>query len=287
MGAFEGYAMKQLFYFSILYLCISLSVVADGASAMREFAVAGSNSSPAVCYNRINNQYLVAWFDGPLYFSILSASGARIIKPTPINIGSDMGLYGEPFCIYNGIDNQYCITWTAQNEDTQIGFTYFIIINSDGTLATKATPIPNVTGQPTANYSGSWVTHNTTNDQYLFTWLAVTVDEVANTAFAIYSAQGTRVVPATIIRQDPLFNTSSYPILSSYNSTDNQYLVTWMAIDSAESYYAYYAILDHAGAIVVRYTQLPTPASNNNAVGSAPPINTINTADIPIQPFTF
>lgn len=247
---------RHVWSFGIFYFCISLAVVAAGIDTpIKQFAGAGS-SSVTVCYNSTDDQYLAAWFDGPLNFSILNATGARIVRPTPITLAPDIGLFGEPFCLYNAIDNQYCITWIGSNSDTQIANVYFIIINADGTLATQATAIPNVALQPTANYSSSWVTHNPFNDQYLFTWLAITADAIANPAFAIYSAQGTSVVPTTIIHQDPLFNTSTYPIFSSYNGTDNQYFITWMAIDAAESAYAYFIILDHNGRVVVPYARI-------------------------------
>lgn len=270
--------MKQLFYVSIFYLCISLSLVAHGPLAMRSSAVAGSSSAPNVCYNPTDNNYFMVWFNEIPYYSILSATGQKLIGPNAISISSDAELFGDPICIHNAIDNQYCVTWTAQNYDTQISSTYFALINAAGTII-KATVIPNITEQPTANYTDSWVSHNTSNDQYLFTWLAITDNSVANVAFAIYDAQGNQVVPATLIPQDPLFNTSSYPIFSSYNSTDNQYFVAWMAITSDESYRAYFAILDSTGSVVVPSTPLAVPSPNNNAFTTSPPINT---ADLPI-----
>lgn len=193
----------------------------------------------------------MVWFHEVPYFSIISAAGVRLVGPTAITITPDVQLYGDPICIYNAIDNQYCVTWTGQNLDTQVSSTYFALINAAGTVATQAIAIPNISGQPTINFSDAWVSHNTQNDQYLFTWLAITEDEVANPVFAIYDAQANAIVPATPIRQNSLLSTTSYPIFSSYNSIDNQYFVTWTASAANESYNAYFALLDNAGRVAV------------------------------------
>lgn len=267
--------MKQ-FSAVIFYLCISSFVFSYGTRTMNQSAIAGSTSSPSVHYNPTNNTYFVIWFHGIPYYSILGPDGKIVIGPKAINSFSDVELFGDPTCIYNALDNQYCITWTAQNLDTQISSTYFALINGAGTLL-QATIIPNLTGQPTANFTDSWVTHNTINDQYLFTWLAITQDEIANVVFAIYDAQGNRIVPATRIPQNSLFNTSSYPIISSYNSANNQFFVTWMAIADDQSYAAFFAILDNAGRVVVPATQLSIPSTYNT--GATAPINT---TDLPI-----
>jgi len=224
--------------------------------------VGGSSSSPTACYNSTDNQYLVSWIGGTVAidFSILDDAGNTLVLST-INLTPGFILNGDPMCCYNSTDNQYCITWTAFDPGTSTSATYFAIVNADESIAQGQTQIPSVSGQLTADFTDSFVTYNSQVNEYLFTWLSA-VGGVNGVAFAIYDADGNAVVPAQIIPQNSSLNTNSHPPFSSYNSTNNQYFITWSAIDNG-FHRGFFAIYNRSGVEIVPATEIVTSLSGS------------------------
>lgn len=241
-----------------------ISVVLCGADgnqvSSQEVVGSGSSSSPSVCYNSTNNQYLVTWIGGTIdpSFSILDNAGNTVVGSQSIPNDPNFVINGNVICCYNAVNNQYCLTWTAQNSLTLISAPCFVLLNADGSIAQGVTEIPNVSGQVTSDFTDSFVTYNSHDNHYLFTWIGV---EASNsyTVFAIYNAQGNPVVSAAVVPQDPSVNTSGYPIFSCYNSTDNQYFIAWSSLGGL--FYSYFAIYNNQGAVVVPATQIVSTMS--------------------------
>lgn len=225
-----------------------------GAQVAPQGTIAAGSSSPSVCYNSTDRQYFVTWVEATsaLMFSILDDTGTTVIGPNSITVDY---IGADAMCCYNTRTNQYCITWTAGNGGPSN--TYFVIINADGSVAQDITMIPAVAGQSSAADTDSFVTYNSQNNEYLFTWLSDTGLGVNETAFAIYGATGGVVVPAQIIPQPTGFNTTGHPPFSCYNSLQNQYFITWNPRDTGGELRAYFAIYSATGTALVPATQIP------------------------------
>ncbi len=219
-----------------------------------------SSSSPSVAYNSVNNHYLITWIASSPSFGIVDDAGNIIVAPTSIFISPGLLLNGNTFCCYNSVNNQYCITWTAQDTVSSISSTYFAIVNADGTIAQGETAIPAVSGQVTSDFTDSFVTYNSQDNQYLFTWVSLQVAPgIGNTAFAIYDADGAQAIAATVIPQTDSFVTSSYPIFTCYNSINNQYFFTWCAYNGSIT--AVFAIYSKSGVELVPPTEIASFSS--------------------------
>lgn len=255
---------KNQFFFTWLSGASEINYViytTNGTIAINQTTIAaGSSGSPSACYNSVDKRYLVTWIAGTVApnFSILDDNGAVLIGPITINIEADFAINADAMCCYNSINNQYCITWTAQDPISTLSATYFAIVNTNGTLAKDVTQIPNVSGETTSDFTDSFVTYNSQNNEYLFTWQGIAGGS-ATTVLAIYNADGNPVVAAKIIPQDVPLNTSSHPIFSCYNSINNQYFIAWNS-SNLGILNGYFAIYDASGVELVPATQILSPS---------------------------
>ena len=234
---------------------IRIAILTSTGSQIIQEALTGvdsSSSTPAAAYNSVDNQYMVVTMGPGFYpdFTIIDALGNDVVGWTN-EVPPYSYMYGRIYCCYNSVSNQYCLTWPILNTDTGISAPYFAIVNANGSLAVGATAIPN--GSETlVNSATPFVSYNSQNNQYLFTWLGSSGDVL----FAIYDNNGNEVVPATIIppqgQQD-----ASIPIFSCYNSVTNQYFVTWYINTGV----GYFAIYNADGSEAVPATEIVTPNS--------------------------
>lgn len=198
-------------------------------------------SAPVSCYNSLDNQFLLAYVgwhsETSTYFSIVDANINTIVGPVEL-INPDYDLNSKIVsCCYNSVDNQYLITWT-----TACGYAYFVILDALGNIVVDRTEIDGVS---VIDGRGVYVSYNSVNNQYLFTWQ----DASTNYPYcAIYDASASLIVAPTIINDSTVCYATF--VTSAYNSINNQYMVVWN--DTSDN--AYCVILDASGSIVTPLT---------------------------------
>ena len=147
------------------------------------------------------------------------------------------------------MNNEYALTWGSV-----AGVVYFAIIDAQGNVVVPATAISDSAVNASGGYN-VFVSYNSVANQYFFTWQ----DSLNNVPhFAIYNANGTVHVAVTAI---PSPDSVTAPFLvSSYNTLENQYLITW----NDENQNGYFALYDAAGTAVVPATLFADTVSEFN-----------------------
>ncbi|MDQ3704802.1 MAG: S-layer homology domain-containing protein [Chloroflexota bacterium] len=181
---------------------------------------------PAVAYNSIDNQYLVVWPDNRAPDCILCiygqrVSGAGVLVAGEVLISSQGGSFlsfGLALA-YNSTGNQYLVVWDDDREGPYSSDIYGQRVSGAGALLGGEISI-NI--HESVQYSPA-VAYNSTNNEYLVAW-----HDYRNDAPDIY---GQRVsATGTLIGGDfPISTAASDQLVPevAYNSTSNEYLVTW------------------------------------------------------------
>ncbi len=202
-----------------------------------------ANSLVLCCYNSTNNEYALTWGSvGNLcYFAVIDKTG-NVVVPTMAIADATINANGgyNIFISYNSIDNQYFFTWQGLDNNP-----YYAIYNADGTVSIPATLIPSEGNINAPVLSSSY---NSTDNQYLITWN----DNTGDGFFAIYNAAGAAVVAATLFA-NTVSPTNYGSVLSSYNSKNNEYFLTWQGVDGN----SHYAIYDADGVVFIGATTIP------------------------------
>jgi hypothetical protein len=232
----------------------------------------GDNSydaeSPAVVYNRTDQQYLVVWsgvetaypgteHEYEIYGQRLNATGDSV-GANDFRI-SDMGPdgvlsygAGEPAVAYNLEDNEYLVVWHGIDNTPPLVADEYEIFGQRLNAATGAEVGTNdyrlSDMGPNGNIDyGAFnpsVAYNSTNYEYLVVWYGDdNTAPLVNGEFEIFGQRlsatmgGLGTNDFRISDMGPNGDTSysaSYPSVV-YNSTDNQYLVVWKGNDNTAS----------------------------------------------------
>ncbi|HYP39347.1 MAG TPA: S-layer homology domain-containing protein [Chloroflexia bacterium] len=189
--------------------------------------------TPAVAYNSTNNEYLVVWVTFAagaddclcIYGRRVSSTGALLggevtISDPEANHGGTFLSYG-PQVAYNSTNNEYLVVWDD-------GWVYNSNLwgrrlSSTGALLSGEIPI---SMHESVQYAPD-LAYNSTNNEYLVVWHDYrNEDSSSNTD--IY---GQRVsATGTLLAGDfPISTAAGDQIVPEvvFNSTDNEYLVTW------------------------------------------------------------
>ncbi len=208
-GAFDGQVCAL---FNILDQN-GISIV--GPTKLNNLNSKDANSLIFCCYNSTDNEYALTWSDknDVCLFAIVDAQG-NIKKQTSTIAGSSIGDGNNVFVSYNATENQYFFTWQGNNN-----FPYFAIYNADGTVHTAATAIPSNNTIYAAIVPNSY--NNSTN-QYVITWR----DNNNYGFFTLYDvAEASFTTPTQFTTQAA--NNGNPGILSSYNTRNNDYFLSW------------------------------------------------------------
>lgn len=180
-------------------------------------------------YNSVTNQYLVTWVGSnfKVYFAIYDATGTAVKTATAI---PGYEGYSVAVSCYNSINNQYFITWYDSSG------TYFSIYSASGTAVTSSEVIPGFVLSNT--YGPIYCSYNSTQNSYFLTG---TDSSTLNTAYTILSDQGEVIVtPATI--SNPTGLATHKMVYSSFGSTSDEVLISWVADDLTTIFKGYFAL---------------------------------------------
>lgn len=198
---------------------------------------------PISCYNAVRNEFLISYLGQSdvvrAWFNILDQNGSSIIGPIGLeNLDGDQA-NSLVLCCYNSINNQYVLTWASV-----AGLGYFAVVDGLGNIVVPTTEIAGSAVNANGGYNIS-VSYNSINNHYFFTWQGA---NDGNPYFAIYNANGTVNKAATLIPSVSSINAAI--VSSSFNSSDNQYLIAWNDIFNR----GYFTIYDGSGAPVKEAT---------------------------------
>jgi hypothetical protein len=223
--------------------------------------------NPAVAFNSTDNQYLVVW-EGTendsateqtrIYGQLINAATGAEIGTNDFLIATAPGTDPAndafaPAVAYNSTDNEYLVIFVGQpNEVGTESEVYGQRVNADGTLDGAVFQISEcgVDTDTSADVGATFgypldLAYNATDNQYLVVWRC---DDVGDNGIVdgefeiigqIVDADGS-VVPADEFQisqvggangVDPQYDAESPSV--AWNSTDNEYLVTWGA-DNAD-----------------------------------------------------
>ncbi len=159
------------------------------------------------------------------------------------------GIAANQFTAYNSQDNQFFFTWLSGASEIN-----FVTYDTAGNVVVSQTTISaGSSSAPTAAY-------NSTDNQYLVSWIGGTV----GLNFSILSNTGTSITLASIpLPADLILNGDP---ICCYNSTDNQYCITWTAFNTVTSVSStYFVIVNADGSIAYNATAIPSVSGQNSA----------------------
>jgi hypothetical protein len=206
---------------------------------------AHSGKNPAIAYNSTANEYLVVWRgDGlatagewEIFGQLVSATGAEIGSDFRIsNVGTDTDATRDaiaPAVAYNSADDEYLVTWEGDGFSVDDEFDIFgQRLSATGTeLGTNDFRISTMGTDGNADQSGitSGIAYNSTDDEYLVTWEG---DGFASPDYEVFGQRlsnlGALLGPRLQVSSMGTGATGAgFDADVAYNSTDNEYLVTW------------------------------------------------------------
>jgi uncharacterized repeat protein (TIGR01451 family) len=222
----------------------------------------------AVAYNSTNNEYLVVWTaddnTGSLVDGEWEIFGQRIDAATGAEVGtndfriSDMGPDGDAnydanavYAAYNSTNNEYLVVWSGDDNTAPQVDNEFEIFGQRLNAATGAEIGTNdfkisdmgTDGNITEAGSSPIVVYNVTNNEYLVVWRGD--DDTAplvNNEFEIFGQRlegatgaevGTNDFRISDMGPDGDINYTIYSLDAAYNSTNNEYFVTWVSEDNS------------------------------------------------------
>lgn len=222
---------------------------------------------PAVAYNPTNNEYLVIWYGNheavagmpPQHFEVwgqrLAADGTEIggdfrISTTGADTSPSRAVLRDPEVAYNQTTNNYLAVWSSNtisfnkyeiwgqlvsNTGTEVGSDFRISNTGADSDVARDADNPVVAAKPDDPSNPSDAA------EYMVAWYGNPVGAAGE--YEIYgqrlsATDGTQVPTATDFRisnvgvdNDGLREPGNVPPAIAYNSTDNQYLVTWYGND--------------------------------------------------------
>jgi hypothetical protein len=243
----------------------------DGTVNTSATAITSTNdavsSNAFCCYNSHTNQYFITWattaslyFATP-YFAIYQGS-TRIVDATAF---SSPTAYNTVCCCYNSSKNEYLVAWSPSVAASSSAG-YYAISDSTGTILSGPTISSNllcssVGGAPPSIY----VSYNRKNNQYLLSALSPT-----NTSnFIILDSSGNELSNNILVPNILEYVTSSY-VYNSYDSTHNQFLISWRGYDASapsgyqtQGFFAFYKISSASANYLKSSRSFITPIQPN------------------------
>jgi len=196
-------------------------------------------------YNSTNDQFFLTWWDineNNINFMAYNSDESIAVPATALFTDTITPLSDVVSC-YNSHLDEYFVVWNEYTTASPM----FTVLDSDGNVIEPMTALSvNEASTPVANVSCSY---NSTDHQYFLTW----VNSTAQSFFAIVNEDGTEEVAETEIPNVDGVQTGGVNLISSYNSTENQYFLTWGGSDFG----VYFAIYDATGAAVQTATLIP------------------------------
>jgi hypothetical protein len=230
---------------------------------------------PAVAYNSVNNEYLVAWLGtdntGPLGASEVEVFGQRLNAATGVEVGandfplSDLGPgadtpldEAQPAVAYNSVNNEYLVVWHADYDIAPLVKGEFEIFGQRLNAATGAAVgandfrISDMGPDGDKHFAGGEpaVAYNAAKNEYLVVWHAndnsgtLVVGEVEIFGQRLNAATGAAVGANDFRLSDmgpdgnPSF-AALFPAVA-YNGANNEYLVVWAGDDTTDKEFEIY-----------------------------------------------
>lgn len=184
-------------------------------------------------YNSTTNEYLISWVGSnfTVYFAIYDATGTAVKTATAISASNG---YSNAANCYNSTNNQFFITWYDSSG------VYFSIYNASGTAVTSPQTITGFINEIV--YGPVYCSYNSTQNNYFLTGTSASTQ---NTQYTILSDQGAIVVtPATI--SNPTGLVTRRTVYSSFGTTSDKVLISWMADDAASIFKGYFAFYSYS-----------------------------------------
>jgi len=222
----------------------------DGSTLFNAF-------DPAVAYNSVDNQYMVAWSGDNVVYAIkndeyeiyiqrLSAAGAEV--GTNDKLISSVGYYENPFydafapdIAHNSAENEYLVVWWADESDQNEQYEIYgqRLTNDGGHLSPEDFPISSMGPAGDGDYDASEpaLAYSSTSNEVLVVWRADDdTGPLVDNEFEIF---GQRLEPGSAaagaelrlsdMGQDVVADASDAAV--AYNSINNEYLVVWRGDD--------------------------------------------------------
>ncbi|MGH7362767.1 MAG: CFI-box-CTERM domain-containing protein [Candidatus Methylomirabilales bacterium] len=191
---------------------------------------AGNQTSTAVAYNSVTNQFLVVWKTESLTPTsqdisgqILNADGT--LSGGTITISNADGDQKKPAVAYNSTDNQFLVVWETFKSGTLFDIVGKLV-SAAGVPGTTEISISTSTAM--ANQLAPAIAYNSTDNQFLVVWqhdsLAATLLDISARRVA---GNGTPIGSEVSIS---VAATNETGPAVAYNSTDNQFLVVWQTL---------------------------------------------------------
>ncbi len=202
--------------------------------------IASQGITPAVASNPDDGEYLVVWRQTvsgqpDIFGQLMGAGGNEIGSDFPISNVGAAGAAQRPAVAYNSTESEYLVVWEGKGPPAAGEIEVFgQRVNADGTEDGTDFRISNVgaEGVTTRGVSSAAVAFNSTTNEYLVVWRGDDLGEDD------YEIQGQRLnadgsedgVDTAISLTSPAGATreADFPSVA-YNSTQNEYLVTWEA----------------------------------------------------------
>lgn len=219
---YKGESMKFVRLALVLWCLLSVvhtQAVLNPTLAVDSNSSGGFWSSINTAYNTQTNQILATWVTPEgLYGRLFSPNGLPDASPILLlNSEGEISIASSALTSsYNTQNNQFLITFVGVGESGYAIY-FFIVDQAVGIIEgpTEALILP---GNP---FAAPACCYNSTTNQY-----GITVNNGdGQVCFAIINADGTvsstTVIPGSVIASD------TYTSSISYNSTNNQYLISW------------------------------------------------------------
>ncbi len=196
----------------------SAQAVLNPTLAVDSGSTGGFWSSITTAYNTQTNKILAAWVTPEgLYSTLFNPNGTPYALPTLLlEYGGAISIASSAISsCYNTQNNQFLIMFLGAEGDYSM---YFFIVDQTGALVSGPTVALTLTANP---FSAPVCCYNSTTNQYGIT----SNNGDGQVCFVILNADGTvsstTVIPGSTIASD------TYTSSICYNSTANQYLISW------------------------------------------------------------
>lgn len=202
-------------------------------------------------YNSQKDQFLLTWWNGDeanIDFIIYNSDGSIKVPYTILFNGTVTPLSDVTSC-YNSHLDQYFVVWNEYNTSSAA----YAILDSSGNVVQGVTT---VTGTHAPNDTVE-CSYNSTTHQYFVSW----ADVSQAMFFAIINEDGTEYKSETSIPNAIGVTTHGYIVFPSYNSSTNEYFLTWVGSDLT----VYFAIYDATGTAVKAATAIVGSQGYNSA----------------------
>ena len=213
-------------------------------------------TNPRVAYNATADEFLVVWFSDANVDNEQEVFGQRIDADTRLPVGGAFQISGPlldsardnflPDVAWSSATNEYLVVWRGDNEATDNEFEiYARTVGATGTLLGSQLRISSmgVDTDTTANATDARVAYSSASNEFLVVWtgdepVAPLVDN-ENEVFGQRVSAATRSTVGSRMQisfmgganGDTNFDANNPSI--AWNSSSNQFLVTWHADDNA------------------------------------------------------